>query len=340
MTPFLQKSLQRAKKAFVLRFGRELGRSVFSAEILDVQRCTRGDVLSAVALARANHPGAPIYVLSDVSFGEIAGTRPVRRVEDLASAAAPSAVILACNSDELALAAVTYIKSREGMFYYGANRAMPPARYFHRDDHALAALKDGVAAGLAKLDIADFENIAQALHATRDLEGDYVEIGVYKGSSAFFALAYLGRSGIRRRSYFLDTFEGFNYDGVESSADRIWAKTHTDTSHEAVQALLSRFKTPWQLVRANVIADPLPDGVRQIAVCNIDVDMYEAVAAALAKVAPLIPVGGIIIAEDPGHTPLLIGAYAAVQEFLATEAGRAFVPVQLTSGQTFLVRTG
>jgi hypothetical protein len=54
--------------------------------------------------------------------------------------------------------------------------------------------------------------------------------------------------------------------------------------------------------------------------------MYEAVAAALAKVAPLIAEGGIIIAEDQGHTPLLIGAYVAVQKFLKSPEGGILSP--------------
>ena len=46
----------------------------------------------------------------------------------------------------------------------------------------------------------------------------------------------------------------------------------------------------------------------------------------------------IIIAEDAGHTPLLIGAYAAVREFLESPAGKAFTPVEMMSGQMFLIK--
>ncbi len=38
-----------------------------------------------------------------------------------------------------------------------------------------------------------------------------------------------------------------------------------------------------------------------------------------------------------GHTPLLIGARVALQEFFATAAASRFLPVYLESGQTLLI---
>jgi hypothetical protein len=321
------------------RFGRYFSWLFSSPRILDLNRCSRDDIVRAVKSAQANHPGAMIYVLTDMPVPAVPGTRQIADVKSLAGSPTPCAVVLACNSDARALEAVEYVKGRAGMFYYGADRNVPAARYFHRDEHARAALKESEQASLAKFDFPDFENIAQAIHATRMLTGDYVEIGVYKGSSAYFALNYMQRAGIRRRSFFLDTFSGFDYAGAESSIDRAWFKTHTDSSQEAVRDLLAGFNVPYEIVRSNIIADPLPGGIKQIAVCNIDVDMYEAVAAALAKAAPLVVEGGIIIAEDQGHTPLLIGAYAATSEFLNSPAGRHFVPVEMMSGQMFLIKT-
>ena len=173
---------------------------------------------------------------------------------------------------------------------------------------------------------------------TRAVPGDYVEIGVYKGTSARIALNYFDRSSIRKQCWFLDTFEGFRYDASGDSPDAVWFDTHRDVNLEEVTRLLSGFKTPHTILKRNIITDPLPDGIGDIALCNVDVDMYEAVVAALQKVAARIPVGGVIIAEDQGHTPLLLGGYAAAKDFLATDAGRGFVPIQLSSGQMYMVR--
>jgi hypothetical protein len=49
-------------------------------------------------------------------------------------------------------------------------------------------------------------------------------------------------------------------------------------------------------------------------------------------------VGGIMICEDAGHTPALIGARLALDNFLKSEQGKFFIPVHMTSGQVFLIR--
>jgi hypothetical protein len=48
--------------------------------------------------------------------------------------------------------------------------------------------------------------------------------------------------------------------------------------------------------------------------------------------------GGILIVEDPGHTPALIGSRLALQEFMDSPDAAAFTPVYMESGQTLLIR--
>jgi hypothetical protein len=329
-------------KATLFRFlGRRLACFPSSPRLLDLQRCTRTDILRAVKRAQANHPGAKIFVLSEDARADssIKGVITIDDWELLQRETGTCAVILACNSDELALKAIHFIQSRKSMFYYGADRVAPIARYFHRNEIARRVLKEAFGVGFDKFDLLDFENIIQAIDATSSIAGDYVEIGVYKGASAYVALDYMERANLPRRSFFLDTFSGFDYPQAAVSADRTWQNTHGEASYEGAKKLLSRFRVPHEVIAANIVTDPLPEVIKSISVCNIDVDMYEAVAAALAKVAPLVGQGGIIIAEDQGHTPLLLGAYAAVTEFLRSKEGGAFVPIQLSSGQMFMVKS-
>jgi hypothetical protein len=330
----------RVKAVLFHLLGRRLACFFSSPRLLDLERCTKADVVRAVKLARVNHPAALIYVLSDFFEPKIAGTLQINAIEALQGETRSCAVILACNSDERALQAVNFVKGRKNCYYYGADRNAPTARFFHRNELARRVLKDAVSAGLPKFDLPDFESLLQAIEATRPVPGDYVEIGVYKGSSAYVALDYMDRAKVDRRAYFLDTFSGFDYDASTMSADGAWRNTHTDASWEAARNLLSRFRTPHEVITANIITEALPTTIQQIALCNIDVDIYEAIIAALSKVAPLVPPGGIIVTEDQGHTPLLIGAYAAVTDFLQSAGGRPFVPVQLLSGQMFLIRVG
>ena len=181
----------------------------------------------------------------------------------------------------------------------------------------------------------DFENIFQGLEVTRGVEGDYVEIGTYQGASARAALNYMRRADIQRTAYFLDTYEGFSYEEAEKSSDSAWFGTHTETSLEAVKEYLSEYPNA-KPVKANIITDGLPEEITRIALCNIDVDIYDAVYAALKTVAPLIAEHGIIIAEDYGHTPWLIGAQFAVRRFLEETDG--FMPLYFPSGQMVLIK--
>lgn len=184
----------------------------------------------------------------------------------------------------------------------------------------------------------DYENISQALLATKNLQGAYVEIGVYQGDSARYALNYMKRSSISRNAYFIDAFEGFTHEQAAVSENTGWENTHTDTSMKDVKDYLSGFPGAI-LIKGNIIADDLPAEIDKIALCNIDVDMYEAIKAALYKTCDLITTNGIIIVQDYGGTPALIGAQKAVHEFLEEQSDK-FISLYMTSRQLFLIKRG
>lgn len=58
----------------------------------------------------------------------------------------------------------------------------------------------------------------------------------------------------------------------------------------------------------------------------------------LEKLAPLIVPNGILIVEDAGQAPALIGARVALSQFMNTPAGKDFRPVYMESGQTLLIK--
>lgn len=184
------------------------------------------------------------------------------------------------------------------------------------------------------------ENICEALAITRSLPGDYVEIGVFRGGSALTALNYMDEIGLTRKAWLLDTFEGFLYPEADASPDAIWAGTHeldgVDQTLVNLKQTFAGTRTPYELVVANICADALPSGIKQIAVANIDVDMYEPTLVAMQKTAPLIPPGGIMICEDPASTPSLYGAYQAMEDFLDANSGWLKL---FKKGQYFLLRT-
>ena len=153
-------------------------------------------------------------------------------------------------------------------------------------------------------------------------------------------MQYLYDANISRSCYFFDVFNGFVYDSAYTSADRLWLGTHQSHGIEAVKNRLSRFHAPERglsvtVEKLNIITDELPLKLEKIAVANVDVDMFEAVLASLNKLAPLMKKSGIIIVEDPGHTPGLIGARVAFERFLRNNNN--FIPIYMESGQTLLI---
>ena len=174
------------------------------------------------------------------------------------------------------------------------------------------------------------ENICEAIELTKNLEGDYVEIGVFEGGSALTALNYFKSINLTRTVYLLDTFEGFNYKESEKSQDLRWHKSHYIDSEiktkNFLKETLNEFKN-YKLVTNNICRDELPQEVSKISLANIDVDLYEATYMALKKVSKKIVKNGIIMCEDPPNTPVLYGALYAMEKFLNSEEGNDFIKV-------------
>jgi hypothetical protein len=255
--------------------------------------------------------------------------------------------LYACTADDVGAPFVEAIIARGGVFV-PVHEAVPSS-YAHTNQLARRVLEceyeDQKRTGFAKWDFGphDFVNLLQAIDITRHLPGAFVEIGCYRGSSGCVALRYLREIALARQCYFFDVFEGFTYTEAKNSADAWWAGTHVTEGLAQVEARLRRYEAPGCgptvfVSKRNIIREELPSDIDQICVANIDVDLYEAVGAALRKVAPRIVRGGILIVEDPGHTPLLIGARVALNQFLRSELAAPFMPIYMQSGQTFLVR--
>lgn len=199
--------------------------------------------------------------------------------------------------------------------------------------------------GFAKFDCGpgDFTNLIQAIDMTAAVAGSYIEVGCFRGSSSCVAMRYMAEKQLSRNCFFLDVFDGFDYPEAQQSADCMWQGTHQTEGRDVVAERIQQFQRPEQGLKANVlrrdiIGDPLPDDVDQIALANIDVDLYEAVAAALPKIAERMVHRGVMIVEDPGHTPMLIGSRLALDEFMATDLGSQCISLYMESGQTFLIR--
>ena len=296
--------------------------------------------------AKKQHPDKHIYLLSDVGFGKhTAACKQVYDISEVREELKDCVFLVLFKSDDDYEAPLKAIRDDDSLFY-AIPIEHPVASYMHKNKNARKAMentKEGCSTfGLGKFNKEDFENIMQALEITRKIDGDYVEIGVYKGASGLAALHYMTESNINRKCWFIDTFDGFVYKAAEKSFDKRWLGTHRlwgkEETIKHIENLFGRFDVPHRVITADICKNHLPKWIKKIAVCNIDVDMYDAVLASLVKAAPLISDNGIMIAEDYGHTPGLAGAHLAVKEFLRLGKGKKFTPIYMESGQMFLIK--
>lgn len=253
------------------------------------------------------------------------------------------AFIYAIDCDEVGAKVISEIDRLKKPFY-PVNRGT--AKYLHVKRHVREALWEeheaDVRDGITHFNEPDFLNIAQAIDITKNISGSYVEVGTFNGAAARFALRYMSVRSVFRPCFFLDTFTGFDYESAKTSVDRTWAGTHMSHGYETVRDRLNLFSTENRsvnVVRNNIITDEVPAEIGKIAIANLDVDILEGIRSGIRKLAPRIAPGGCLLVEDTGHTPMLIGARLALNEFLEGDSlAKQFIPITFSSAQTMLIR--
>tara|TARA_Y100000589_G_scaffold326329_1_gene365892 strand:+ start:3711 stop:4832 length:1122 start_codon:yes stop_codon:yes gene_type:complete len=189
----------------------------------------------------------------------------------------------------------------------------------------------------------DFGYLLQLIRELSDLDGDFVEIGCFNGSSGCFMLHYLNKlikqnnQCKNQRFLFFDVFEGFNYPEAISSGDSQWAWTHKTDGYETVKKRLKKRYSNIEVIKRNICEPNSLKECNNISFANIDVDIYEATLAGLKEVDKKLLPNGIMVVEDSGHVPNISGAYAAVEEFDETSRGK-YTKINLGSAQTIFIK--
>ena len=152
-------------------------------------------------------------------------------------------------------------------------------------------------------------------YASRAPDGAIVEVGVYRGGSAYH-LAQLGRP-----LYLYDTFDGIPYQGALDTGNPVGK--FSDTSAEAVQQLI-----PAAIVVKGLFPDSLVT-MPPIGFVHADADQYESTKAILERMPPLMVRGGFILLDDFGVDDCQ-GCTQAVLEspyriLAITETGKALI---------------
>lgn len=189
---------------------------------------------------------------------------------------------------------------------------------------------------------ADFGNLLQIIDNAKNVDGDFVEIGCYFGSSTCVMAKYLAENNIQKKFFVYDTFSGFDYKAAYKSFDNSWVDTHSTDGKIAVEnrvkSRLQSLSNNLQVYKKNIINPDALKEVKKISFANIDVDLYEATYSSLVQVHQKLSVNGIIVLEDAGHTPWLLGAKIALEEFLEGDGKKKYHVMQMESGQYILIR--
>lgn len=168
------------------------------------------------------------------------------------------------------------------------------------------------------------ESLASLLHyASRAPAGAIVEIGVYKGGSAWH-LAKVARSKGERVILF-DTFAGMPDAGELDKANPVGK--FCDTSAAEVQALI-----PDAIIVPGVFPDTLRGlSMPPVGFVHADADNYQVTRAILAELPKRMVRGGFILFDDfmvegcDGCTEAIVQSPYRV--LVATETGKALVVV-------------
>ena len=155
----------------------------------------------------------------------------------------------------------------------------------------------------------------QAVVNTHRLKLPAVEVGAYKGGSAFFlASAFKSLIGEELSFHVFDTFSG-HPDNIDENFDPYHeVGMFDDTSYESVKAYLAPFeKLQFHVGDASQTILQLPEMTYGFA--HLDVDIYRPMLDCLEYFWARLAMGGVIVVDDY-DAPKCPGVNQAVAEFL------------------------
>lgn len=149
----------------------------------------------------------------------------------------------------------------------------------------------------------------------RNVPGDFVECGVWRGGSAGIMGLALQRSSANRTLHLFDSFEGLpeptgedgayasEYSGNRASGALVSVSQCQASLSEVQEFLLGRLKLPRTSVQFHVgwFQNTIPQvapGLGPIAVLRLDGDWYDSTRVCLEHLYPLLSRNGVIILDD------------------------------------------
>jgi O-methyltransferase len=161
-------------------------------------------------------------------------------------------------------------------------------------------------AQVAKISVNDEERlrylVAEAAYQAALDEGDFIEMGVYRGGSAVWLAAAIKQASPGRRLHLLDSWEGLPPLHDHDAGTFVREGIFDDATEEGVRALLEQMK----LIdvcefRKGWFNDTLPGLEGPFALAHCDGDLYDSVKVCLDHLLPRMTAHGSIIVDDYGN---------------------------------------
>lgn len=169
----------------------------------------------------------------------------------------------------------------------------------------------------------------------KNVEGDIVELGVYKGYTAKLIHYYMPE----RMLHLFDTFEGFTERSVvaeKRNVDFQVSKSHfADTSINFVKDYISQKNSNISYYKG-YFPESIPSNFTELkfALVHLDADLYEPILEGLKFFYPLMNPKSMIIVHDYNTWP---GARKAVDDFFA-DKNELPIPMPDKSGSVLIVK--
>ena len=163
---------------------------------------------------------------------------------------------------------------------------------------------------------AETRKIIELAREALELDGDFVEMGCYKGDTSLL-LAEVIFSGSHKKLFIYDSFEGLPEKGIKDEAvlgENFKAGELAVTKREVKERFLRAGLPVPVIVKgwfSNLAPSDLPN---EIAFAFLDGDFYESIKDSLKLVLPKMVKGGILVIHDYSN-PALPGVGKAVSEF-------------------------
>jgi hypothetical protein len=173
----------------------------------------------------------------------------------------------------------------------------------------------------------------------RNVPGDFVECGVWRGGSVLAMILVLQELGVTDRDiYLFDTFDGMTAPTAHDTSQfhppavEMWQEAErndsivfpeyfdsTSFNQESVRDFLRSTGYPADSIRivAGKVEETLPEcAPDRLALLRLDTDWYESTRHELEHLYPRLSAGGVLIIDDYGHWE---GARRAVDEYFSEQ---------------------